>query len=364
MIKVLMISRATLFSSPGGDTIQLEETANHLRRLDVLVDIKLTDEKIDYDQYDLIHFFNIIRPNDILRHLSETDLPYVLSTIFVDYTEYEKKTRRGVLGCLGRFMSSDFIEYLKVIARTCKNGEKIGHYSYILNGHKSSIKKIIRKASCLLPNSSSEYKRLVKSYGIENRYEVIPNSINTDKFYNSNFGQKERKTVICVARVEGRKNQLNLIKALANENYNLLIIGNPSPNNLNYYRLCKNTAGENVQFISHITQKELNSFYNEAKVHVLPSWFETTGLASLEAGYLGCNLVVTDKGDVKEYFKDYAAYCNPEDTNSIKLAVIEAYNKVNDYELKRHIEENFTWSITAEKTKEAYLNVLNNRHDD
>jgi hypothetical protein len=64
MIKVLMISRATLFSSPGGDTVQVEETANYLRKIDVVADIKLSNEEINFNGYDLVHFFNIIIPND------------------------------------------------------------------------------------------------------------------------------------------------------------------------------------------------------------------------------------------------------------------------------------------------------------
>ncbi len=358
-----MISRATLFSSPGGDTVQVEETANCLRKIGVFVDIKLSNEVIDYKEYDLIHFFNIIRPNDILGHLKKITVPFVVSTIFVDYSEYELKVRKGLLGFLSKLTSSDFIEYLKVLARALKNGEKIGAFSYLFYGHKKSIKKIIHRAACLLPNSKSEYQRLVSHYGIESSYEVIPNAININKFSSTKTNKLEKEGVICVARIEGRKNQLNLIKALAKTSYKLIIIGSPSPNNLEYYELCKKTAGKNTSFISHINQDELSSYYSNAKVHVLPSWFETTGLSSLEAGYLGCNLVVTDKGDVKEYFEDFATYCNPEDPNSIKEAVTKAYELANNDKLKNHILENFTWDITAKKTKEAYLKVLQKTYE-
>ena len=68
-MKVLFISRATLFKDKGGDTVQLVNTADQLKELGVEVDIKLGDRRIDYEQYDLIHFFNIIRPADILYHI-------------------------------------------------------------------------------------------------------------------------------------------------------------------------------------------------------------------------------------------------------------------------------------------------------
>ncbi|WP_339835459.1 glycosyltransferase family 4 protein [uncultured Maribacter sp.] len=360
MIKVLMLSRSTLYTAPGGDTIQIVETANHLIKLNVKVDIKLTNDKtIEYGDYNLIHFFNIIRPNDILGHIRKSNIPFVISTIFVDYSEYEKKLRKGALGFLGKFLSADFVEYFKVIARYLKNGEKIGDFSYLILGHKRSIQKILKKACCLLPNSESEYKRLYAIYNVKNQYIVIPNALNIETFKNTLTSSQKRNGVICVARIEGLKNQLNLIKAINETNYSLTIIGNPSPNSIGYYEQCMNEASKNVDFISHLTQEELNEYYNKAKVHILPSWFETTGLSSLEAGYLGCNIVVTDKGDVKEYFKDFATYCDPFDIQSIRKAIIVAYEKENSPDLKEYILNNYTWDITAKKTKEAYLGVLN-----
>jgi glycosyltransferase involved in cell wall biosynthesis len=61
-------------------------------------------------------------------------------------------------------------------------------------------------------------------------------------------------------------------------------------------------------------------------VHVLASWFETTGLVSLEAAMMDCNVVVTKKGDTVEYFSDMAYYCEPDDINSIRNAIEKAYN--------------------------------------
>ena len=352
-----MISRSTLYATPGGDTVQIEETANGLRNINVHVDIKLSNEKnICYCNYDLLHFFNVIRPNDIIGHINNNDIPFLISTIFVDYTEYDRNFRKGTLGFLSKFLSSDLIEYFKVIGRYVKNGERIGHYSYFFLGHRKSVKKVLKEAAYLLPNSESEYKRLLNTYGIKKEYAKIPNAININNFQNIHGN---RNGIICVGRIEGLKNQLNLIRAVNLTDLKLVIIGNPSPNSIDYYNQCKKEAGKNINFISHLTQEELNKYYNTAKVHILPSWFETTGLSSLEAGYLGCNLVVTDKGDVREYFGNYVTYCEPQDIKSIKDAIIYAYEKENNGDFTEYVLQNYTWVMTAQKTKEAYLKVLN-----
>src|SRR6478735_1695941 len=117
MISVVMIVRSTFFSVPGGDTVQVTETARHLAMLGVDVEIKHTNDLINYDRYDLLHFFNIIRPADILYHIKKTAKPFVVSTILVDYSEYDKEHRNGFAGFLFRFLPVDKIEYLKSLSR-------------------------------------------------------------------------------------------------------------------------------------------------------------------------------------------------------------------------------------------------------
>jgi len=356
-----MISRSTLFSSIGGDTIQIQKTAEYLRLLGIEVDIKLADEEIDYERYDLMHFFNIIRPNDFLNHVKNSSLPFVISTIFVDYSEYEQKARTGVLRCLNKIFSSDKIEYLKTIARLLKNSEKLQGFEYLLWGQKKSILYLIKKSSMLLPNSLSEYKRIEKYFSISQKYKVIPNAIDAKIFkHSADINITFKNSIICVGRIEGRKNQLNLIKAINKTKHNLFIIGKKSPNQMAYYEACINEAknNEHITFIEHITQGELSDIMSAARVHVLASWFETTGLVSLEAGYLGCNLVITDKGDQKEYFEDMATYCNPADVQSIKKAIDTAYEKDFDSSLKEKVLRKYTWDETARLTLSAYSDVL------
>jgi glycosyltransferase involved in cell wall biosynthesis len=357
-LKVLFIARATLYKDRGGDTTQVLGTADHLRRLNITVDVRLTNEDIDYTAYDLLHFFNIIRPADILKHIRLSGKPYVVSTIFVDYSEYDKKARTGSAQLLFRLLSGDFIEYLKVVARMLVNGEKVVSPEYLFLGQRRSIRKIIRDAAMLLPNSASEYRRLARHYRVEQRYQVIPNAMEPALFVPPGPDQqRDPQLVLCVGRVEGRKNQLNLIRALNGTDYRLTIIGSPSANQVSYYEACRKEAGPNVHFIPALSQPELAAHYAGARVHVLPSWFETTGLSTLEAAAMGCQIVITDKGDTREYFDDHAFYCDPESPASILEAVDRASAAPFDGTLQRLIFSSYTWQCTAEKTAAAYAEL-------
>ncbi len=381
-MKVLFIVRSTLYSNKGGDTIQILQTARCLQESGVEVRVVSTLEKIDDTEYDLLHFFNITRPADILRHIEKCETPYVVSPIFVDYSEFDRNFRRGLSGFILRHLGTNGIEYTKAVARSLFKGEKMASWKYLIYGQKNSIKKILRGAKLLLPNSYSEYDRLLKKYGIEKPYSVIPNAVG-DLFTRAAGSapggaiaggaitggvapvgagvavpEKDPLLVLCIARIEGLKNQLNLIKALNNTRYSLVLIGQAAANQASYYRLCQQAAGSNVRFIGHLPQEELIGYYGKAKVHILPSWFETTGLSSLEAAALGCSIVITDKGDTREYFGDYAWYCDPSSPESILRAVDQAAAGKPDEILQKKILSEFTWAKAALKTREAYQRVV------
>lgn len=365
-MKVLFIARSTLFTVFGGDTVQIESTAKYLRKEGVTVDVRLTHETINYDNYDLLHFFNIIRPADILKHIRKSKKPFVVSTIFVDFSEYEKGNRKGAAGWITNIFSADQLEYVKSIARWIKNGEPIQSFEYLVNGHRRSVRSVASKASMLLPNSLNEYERFKTRYRMERPFKVIYNAIDRDVFSNrSSAGGKARneKLVLCAARIEGQKNQLNLIKALNNTAYTLYLIGKPAPNHIAYYEACKRIAAGNIHFLGFTTQDKLAQLYKEAKVHVLPSWNETCGLSSLEAAYNGCNIVVTDKGDTVEYYGDHAWYCDPADPASIFEAVDKAAKSSYDIQLFQKIEATFNWTRAALDTLSAYKSVLKTTND-
>jgi glycosyltransferase involved in cell wall biosynthesis len=362
-MKVLLLARSTLYTVYGGDTVQIVSTAKYLRKIGVEAEIKLCNENIDYNEYNLLHVFNAIRPADALHHIKKSKLPYVLSTIFVDFSEYHKANDTGFKKLINKILSPDQFEYVKAIGRWIVNGEKIQSKAYLFLGHYRSVKKLAAGAELLLPNSHNEYKRFSKAYNLQMPYEVIYNGIDLDIFKDEDEGfpvKREDKNVICIARIEGKKNQLNLIKALNNTEFTLTLIGKPAPNHIKYFEECKSIAAANIKFIDFLPQEKLSAFYKQAKVHVLPSWNETCGLSSLEAAYYNCNLVITDKGDTEEYFGNNAIYCNPASTNSIYKAIKKASELPTNDVLKQKVLETYNWNKAAESTKNTYKQVLKN----
>jgi len=358
-MKIVFITRSTLYTVPGGDTEQITQTAKCLNEIGVEADVCLTSQEINYNDYDLIHFSNIIRPSDILYHAHKTDKPFVISPNLIDYSQYDKYQRKGIAGFIFGLFSADTNEYLKTITRWLLKKDVLKSKSYFRKGHKRSIQEILKKTSIVLPNSQAEQEYLKKMYSVERPYCIVPNGIDETVFI-PNGAIKQENLVICAARIEGLKNQLNLIKALNNSKYTLMIIGDAAPNQKKYYQECREIAAGNIIFTGRMSQVELAKIYKKAKIHVLPSWFETCGLSTLEAAAMGCNVVITDKGYTREYFGDEAFYCDPGDPGSILKAVEQASKHDSQKNLQNKVLNNYTWHQAAAITLEAYKKIISN----
>lgn len=366
-MKVLFQSRKTLFTAPGGDTTQILKTKEYLEKLGVSVDISL-ELTPDVSDYDIVHVFNLMRPQELylqVKNAKKYGKKVALSTIYGPYEEYEKKARGGILQVMNNMLSITQIEYLKVIARAVLNFEfSKGTCVYLLNGHKRLQRKIIKMVDVFLPNSDSEMLRVAKDFNLSSyNYIAVANAVDVNKFNYDNISidpelEKYKDCVLCVSRIEGRKNQLNIIRACNELPYKFVYIGKAGANFQKYFEQCKKEANSNTYFLGQIEHEKLPQFYKLAKVHILASWMETPGLSSLEAGVMRTNIVVTKKGDTEDYFKDMAFYCEPDDLPSIKKAVKQAYETPFKENLLKRILDNYTWEDTARQTLDGYKSVF------
>ena len=366
-MKILFQSRKTLFTAPGGDTTQILKTKEYLEKLGLDIDISL-ELTPDVSKYDIIHVFNLMRPQELylqVKNAKRYGKKVALSTIYGPYEEYEKKARGGILQIINNFLSITQIEYLKVIARAILNFEfSKGTLIYLLNGHKRLQRKIIKMVDVFLPNSHSEMKRVAADFNLEHyNYVAIANAVDINKFDYEKVTvdselEKYRDCILCVSRIEGRKNQLNIVRACKDLPYKFVFIGKAGANFQKYYEQCKKEANERMFFLGQIEHEKLPQFYKLAKVHILASWMETPGLSSLEAGVMHCNIVATKKGDTEDYFENYAYYCEPDNLETIKNSVVQAYNAPFNISFRDRIISNYTWEDTARQTLEGYNSII------
>ena len=89
---------------------------------------------------------------------------------------------------------------------------------------------------------------------------------------------------------------------------------------------------------------------------------ETCGLVTLEAALSGTPVVGSTFGHELEYLQADALYADPADPETIRRAVIQAWEEgrhgKKSTRLKRRMLEEFNWEQTVDSTEKLYRRVL------
>jgi len=232
--------------------------------------------------------------------------------------------------------------------------------------------ELLSSADMILPNSLAELEQLRQDFPETAAVPsvVVHNCIDRDTFgdpepVDRTWGSEHGLDafLLCAGRVELRKNQLRLIEALGAAPIPVVLVGRRGSPRTYQARVCA-AMRESDLLIGEVSQDELRRIYAAARVHALPSLYDTPGLASLEAGAMGCNLVMSEIGSQREYFGDLVDYCDVFSPSSIRLAVEQALARPwPNRGVQELVRSKFTWESAAEQTLSAYLQVLTRAHN-
>jgi glycosyltransferase involved in cell wall biosynthesis len=305
--------------------------------------------------YSLVHGSGMTLPQ--VRRCREAGLVVCLSTIY-----WSQRYTMGLDQRMGA--GRQVARRVRLALSLAADAARLRHVekSEDLLRRQLGARMLYESADVLLPNSAMEADTIRAELGVTTPMVVVPNGIDEAIFSQPSPPWEARsETVLYVGRFEPHKNQLGLIHALHDRPYELVLVGPPHPHHQEYRRECMRVAGPRVRFVSETSQEALVDLYGGARVHVLPSWYETTGLVSLEAAALGCNVVTTDRGFASEYFGPLARYCDPADPRTIAAAVDGALRTPPDPALRKRVLDRFTWRDAGQATLAAYRQALDRR---
>ena len=352
--------RALLWLDPGaatvtghvvqGHIVQAERTAAALRSTQGVEAIVSSDEAVDVQQFDVVHSLGASRQQ--LRRARLAGIPVAVSTIYwsADYVIGET-----ALGSHVSQLASQFTRRARVAQSVLRRGA--GPTASQIWRPLVERALYFETADLLLPNSYLEAAAIAAELDVTTPMHVVPNGVDPEVFY-PRIGESDRGFVLCVGRFEPHKNQLGLIHAMKRLPYPLKLVGPAHPHHSDYFDACQRAASSRVTFEVATSHEGLRAIYQSARVHVLPSFFETTGLVSLEAALSGCNVATTDRGFAREYFGEHATYLDPSNSRSIAAAVEAAWHRSDASRLQKHVLENYTWAAVAEATNAGYELLL------
>lgn len=226
-------------------------------------------------------------------------------------------------------------------------------------------RRLLRLANAVLPNSRAEAAQLRRYFGVDPaRMHVVPNGVDPAWVVGPARGWEERAGVLCVGRIEPRKNQLGLIRAVQGTGLRLTLVGKPVPGHEDYFYQCLREGKNVVLYLGALPHRspELARLYRSARVVALASWYETPGLAALEGAIAGANVVVTAFGSAHEYFGPLAHYVYPASTHSIRSAVLRAHEQPPPADLAIDIRRRFSWRRIALALSRVYQQLRRPDH--
>lgn len=224
--------------------------------------------------------------------------------------------------------------------------------------------RLYRAADCLLPNSQAEAEQLVRLFAVpRGRIRVVPNGARPGwadarpEPFRQHVGLE--RFVLYAGRIEPRKNQLGFLRAMRGSGLPCVILGDPVPGFERYAAACRAAADHDTHFVPRLASDDplLASAFAAARCLALVSWFETPGLAALEAALWGTPLVLTPLGATVEYFGRLARYAHPRDSRGIRREVEAACDAERSAELAAHVSAAFTWPRVAQATGEVYASL-------
>ena len=239
------------------------------------------------------------------------------------------------------------------------------------------FKNTLKKSAKILTVSNFSKQQIINDYGTDSqKIETIYCGVDKDF-----FGQRKYDKIDAI-RLQYRlgapylfftsvwrphKNLSNLIKAWEilvtkfKQDINLVIGGQEDPRFPEVREFISKLPAElraRVIIPGFIAQDDLPSFYQLARLTVIPSWLEGFGLNGLEAMAAGLAVVCSKTGSLPEVYGQGAHYFNPGSAEDMAAGIHQVLNnKTLEEELIKKGQEligKYSWEIAARQTAQVY----------
>jgi len=231
---------------------------------------------------------------------------------------------------------------------------------------KLKARYVLKKADIILPVSQALMEG-IKSYGINNKFDIVPNVVNNKIFYPAtNNKDKSITKMLYVGRLRHIKGIQFLIEAVAElkkkrEDFVLDIVGHGQQRE--FENLSKNLGLDKIiTFHGPKTKEEVSDFMRNCDFLVQPSLYETFGVVYIEAMACGKPVIGTSAGGPKEFItKDRGVLVPPENVNTLVDAIdymLDNYQNYSPSKISQYIKENFSYEAVGKKIDNIYRDVL------
>ena len=230
-------------------------------------------------------------------------------------------------------------------------------------------RRVSRSLARIITVSRSARDDICRDFNIRpDRFEIVPNGINTDLFYPiPEIERRKNRIIVTNSADTPLKGLFFLFQAVAElvktRDIEVTVIGAPKEDGRIVKLIRKLGIGHLIHFTGRIDHDEFVRQYARATVAVVPSVYEGFGLPVGEAMACGVPVISTTGGALPEVVGDAGILVPPADHRALARAMREVLGNpklAGDLGLAgyQRVQKHFTWSKAAEKTVAAYREVI------
>ena len=320
-MKVGLCIRGDVLIRPGGDWNHLREISSGLRALgcDVEEIVSTLELNSSFDSFILFNSTRITDSFQYAKQIRKLKKPYFLIPIWHSVREMTTFHKMHWRTPFFPYWGYAGIREIYYSLRSWRSFDFRCSF-----GYRKAVVEVVENARAIFPNSVSEWEAMKSEIGVNNcNVEVIPCGVDAVEGGSTQL----RKDILCVGRIEPRKNQNRVIEAFLEsriDKHRLKIIGAMSRSHRRYTsRFVDLEMNPLVEYCGEIPHQELMQLMTSSKGLILGSYFETTGLVVMEALIRGVKVAMTDSPLARELYGGSVSFFNPYEKSSISNALLE-----------------------------------------
>jgi glycosyltransferase involved in cell wall biosynthesis len=228
--------------------------------------------------------------------------------------------------------------------------------------------RVARRVGPVMTGSQSSREDIVRDFRVPaDQVKVIPLGVDTRLFHPRPQPRVPGRIVSVASADSPLKGVATLLRAFAKlvteRTAELTLVGKPTPGGPTDRLVSELALGDQVRFVSGISDDELAELIASAEVAVVPSLYEGFSLPAVEHMASGTPLIATRTGALPEVVGDAAVLVEPGDAEELASALARLLDSPAERErlagvALRRVQERFAWPAVAQATVAQYREAM------
>jgi glycosyltransferase involved in cell wall biosynthesis len=316
-------------------------------------------------RFDVAHVFNVDSPLETARQM---DIALACADRVVLSPIHHRRSWEEAYHALGRYGLSrgvaavtgvDGFVRLRGVAQAARTSPRLRREAtrQLVAGIRHRQIEMLNRPEMWIVTSEHETESIVRDFGVASKpSRVVPNGADWVE-EQVHLPVLPAEFVLSVGRIETRKNQIGLARALVELGMPGVFVGVPNPRHRAYVRRFASFVGKHpsLTWLRAPSREQRLALFRRARVHALASWYEVQPLVDSEAAVAGCSIVTTTRGYSRDTLGDTAVYWEPATGHGGLVASLRsAVDRPRDRMATARFRERLSWGSIRRELAPVY----------